>query len=193
MIDSKEEVILSSLNLFAQDGYDAVTFGQIADALGVTAAALSRYVINKAELFRQSISLIDRRYTQSVRPLALTASMDSSVRAESLIRFSMDLFTFWTTDDFAVPFRRALTIAQFEDEQMHQLLLQYLVSTPIKTILEAFTALRIADADAQAAQFYGTIFLFYELYDGAAEKDRVLQQFQQQVTLLAKEILTSYD
>ena len=193
MINSKEEVILSSLNLFAQDGYDAVTFGQIADALGVTAAALSRYVINKAELFRQSISLIDRRYAQSVRPLALTASMDSSLRAESLIRFSMDLFTFWTTDDFAVPFRRALTIAQFEDEQMHQLLLQYLVSTPIKTILEAFTALRIADADAQAAQFYGTIFLFYELYDGAAEKDRVLQQFQQQVTLLAKEILTSYD
>ena len=192
MIDSKEEVILSSLNLFAQDGYDAVTFGQIADALGVTSAALSRYVINKAELFRQSISLIDRRYTQSVRPLALTASMDSSLRAESLIRFSMDLFTFWTTDDFAVPFRKALTIAQFEDEQMHQLLLQYLVSTPIKTILEAFTALRIADADAQAAQFYGTIFLFYELYDGAAEKDRVLQQFQQQVTLLAKEILTSY-
>lgn len=190
MIDSKEEVILSSLNLFAQDGYDAVTFGQIADALGVTSAALSRYVINKAELFRQSISLIDRRYTQSVRPLALTASMDSSLRAESLIRFSMDLFTFWTTDDFAVPFRKALTIAQFEDEQMHQLLLQYLVSTPIKTIRKAFTALRIADADAQAARFYGPIFLFYELYDGATEKDRVLKQFQQQVTLLAKEILT---
>ena len=52
MGNTKEEILLVSLHLFAQDGYEAVSVSQIAGELGITKGALYRHYQSKRELHR---------------------------------------------------------------------------------------------------------------------------------------------
>ena len=51
MGNTKEEILLVSLHLFAQDGYEAVSVSQIAGELGITKGALYRHYQSKRDIF----------------------------------------------------------------------------------------------------------------------------------------------
>ena len=47
MTDTKEQILMTALHLFAQDGYEAVSVSRIAGALGMTKGALYKHYKNK--------------------------------------------------------------------------------------------------------------------------------------------------
>ena len=50
-MDTKEKILLASLELFSKDGYEAVSVSMIADALGITKGALYKHYTNKRDIF----------------------------------------------------------------------------------------------------------------------------------------------
>ena len=46
-MDTKEKILLASLELFSKDGYEAVSVSMIADALGITKGALYKHYTGK--------------------------------------------------------------------------------------------------------------------------------------------------
>ena len=50
MKTTKEDILLTSLHLFAESGFDAVSTGMIAEQLGITKGALYRHYKNKQEI-----------------------------------------------------------------------------------------------------------------------------------------------
>ena len=57
MADTKENILIEALKLFAQDGYEAVSVRNIAEKLGITKGALYRHYKNKRDIFD---SIVDR-------------------------------------------------------------------------------------------------------------------------------------
>lgn len=51
MSNRKEEILIAALNLFAKDGYEAVSVSQIAGELGMTKGALYRRYKSKKDIF----------------------------------------------------------------------------------------------------------------------------------------------
>ena len=51
MKTTKEEILLVSLRLFAERGYDAVSISMIAEEIGITKGALYRHFVSKQEIY----------------------------------------------------------------------------------------------------------------------------------------------
>ncbi len=51
MSNRKEEILIAALNLFARDGYEAVSVSQIAGEFGMTKGALYRHYKSKKDIF----------------------------------------------------------------------------------------------------------------------------------------------
>ena len=57
MANTKEKILLISLNLFAKFGYEAVSMKDIADKLGITKGALYKHYKNKQDIFNSIVGL----------------------------------------------------------------------------------------------------------------------------------------
>lgn len=125
MTDTREKILLTALELFAQNGYEAVSVSDIAGSLGITKGALYRHYENKRDIFDSIVArmfeLDEARARESKMP---EAAFDQSPEAyrrtaiESIKRFTLAQFEFWTRDSFAAPFRRMLTLEQYRSREM---------------------------------------------------------------------------
>lgn len=125
MKDTRENILLVSLRLFAQEGYEAVSVSQIAGELGLTKGALYRHYANKQAIFEsilQKMEQLDAERAQAFElPEGTVQDMPQSYEIatpEALCAFSKAQFRYWAQDEFAAPFRRMLTIEQYRNEQM---------------------------------------------------------------------------
>ena len=59
MKDTKERILLASLELFAQYGYDATSVSRIAEAVGLTKGALYRHFEDKAAILRAILARME--------------------------------------------------------------------------------------------------------------------------------------
>ena len=55
MKNTKENILLTALRLFAKDGYEAVSVSQISGELGMTKSALYKHFKNKEDIFNSII------------------------------------------------------------------------------------------------------------------------------------------
>lgn len=138
MGNTKEEILLVSLHLFAQDGYEAVSVSQIAGELGITKGALYRHYQSKRDIFDHILACMeqgDGEQTESHdMPQERKEDAPETYQELSFVDFmaySQSMFAYWTEDDFASSFRKMLTLEQFRNAEMQELYQQYLVSGPV--------------------------------------------------------------
>ncbi len=128
MGDTKERILLTSLQLFAQRGYAAVSVSDIAGALGITKGALYRHFESKQAIFDAILARMEQRDGEQARDHALpegTAKADEAAYEAAtvghIVSFSRAMFRYWTEDPFAAPFRRMLTLEQYTTPEMGRL------------------------------------------------------------------------
>lgn len=183
MENTKENILLVALHLFARDGYEAVSVSQIAGTLGITKGALYRHYMSKRDIFDHILQRMEQgdseQAAQHDMPEESMESMPEQYQAvsmENLLEYSISMFEYWTEDDFASSFRKMLTLEQFRSEEMQSLYQQYLVSGPVEYVRDLFEGMGITGAEEKATYFYATMYLFYSLYDGAEQKAGIKQQ-----------------
>ena len=59
MRDTKEQILLTALELFSRKGFDAVSVSDIAEKLGITKGALYRHYASKQDIFEK---ILERMY-----------------------------------------------------------------------------------------------------------------------------------
>ena len=185
MSDTKESILTAALHLFARDGYEAVSVSQIAGELGMTKGALYKHYRNKRDIFDHIVARMEEMDAKQADKFELPeGSMEEMeekyyhVSLRQFAEYSKEQFQYWTEDDFASSFRKMLTLEQFRNAEMQQLYQQYLAAGPMAYVTDLFAAWKIPDAKKVAACFYGTMFFFYSLYDGAEDKKNITVQFQ---------------
>lgn len=177
MSDTKERILLAALGLFARNGYEAVSVRDIAEALGMTKAALYRHYRNKRDIFDSILARMERRDGEQARQFDLpevppeeAGEARRAAAAESIVSFGRAMFRYWTEDAFASQFRRMLTLEQYRSPEMGRLYQQYLAAGPMEYTAGLLAAMGLPRPREEAAAFYGAMFLLYSVYDGAKDK-----------------------
>ncbi|MBO4677284.1 MAG: TetR/AcrR family transcriptional regulator [Oscillospiraceae bacterium] len=181
MRGTKERILLTALQLFARDGYEAVSVSDIAEQLGITKGALYRHYKSKRDIFNSILARMEQRDAELARdsevPEGTKEEMEEAYQAvspEQIAAFSKTMLRYWAEDEFASLFRRMLILEQFRDPEMGRLRQQYLVSGPLGYLTDLFAALGLPEPQKAAAEFYGPMFLLWSVYDGAEDGRTVL-------------------
>lgn len=118
---TKEKILRTSLKLFAQNGYEAVSVSQIASELGITKGAIYKHYESKRHIFDSILWHMEQRDAQQAAAHGLLPELSQDHAAttseehftDNLIEFSLAMFQYWTEDEFASDFRKMLTLEQY--------------------------------------------------------------------------------
>ena len=195
MSDTREKILLTSLDLFARKGYGATSISDIAGALGITKGALYRHFTSKRAIFDAILARMEQRDGEQARSNDLPEGAPEAdgpayeaASVSDIVAFSRAMFRYWTEDPFAAPFRRMLTLEQYQNPEMGRLYQQYLAAGPLGYVADLFRGLGVPDAERRAAEFYGPMFLLYSVYDGAEDKKAVTALLDEYLDRTQKEM-----
>ena len=195
MGNRKEEILIVALNLFARDGYEAVSVSQIAGELDMTKGALYRHYKSKRDIFDCIVQRMEQQDSEQARQNEVPEeSIENvpeeyqNVSVEDFVGYSKSMFEYWTEDDFASSFRKMLTLEQFRNEEMQNLYQQYLVSGPAEYVKDLFKNMEIKNPEEEAVKFYANMFFYYSVYDGATDKTKAKCQFEYMLDKIVEEM-----
>ena len=180
MGDTKERILQTALELFAEKGYEATSISDVAGALDLTKGALYRHYASKRAVFDSILRRMEQRDAREARdhdlpdePPERDSGAYGKATAADIVDFSKAMFRYWTEDPFAAPFRRMLTVEQYRSPEMGRLYQQYLAAGPMGYVADLFRGLGLDDPRRRSASFYGPMFLLYSVWDGAEDKGAV--------------------
>ena len=197
MCTTKEKILLTSLKLFAQDGYEAVSISKISGELGMAKSALYKHYKNKRDIFDSIINRMDELDYERAREYNMPdGNMDEIIKGyreisiDKIRIYTEVQFKHWTEEEFSSLFRRMLTLEQYRNQEMADLYQKYLVSGPIDYMTYLFAGItgKKEEAKQLAIEFYGPIFLMYSLYDNKREEDDLTQMLKNHVDRFSKKM-----
>lgn len=180
--DTKERIIHTALELFAEKGYLGTSMNDIAKQLGFTKAALYKHYTSKQEILNCIVERMDQMDYERAEEYEMPetepdgfAEAYMNTPIEKIRTYSMAQFDHWTKEQFSSNFRKMLTLEQYRDPKLAQLHHDYLAGGPLKYMAAIFRKLTNSDDTAMqlALEFYGPMYLLYSIYDGAEDKESV--------------------
>lgn len=195
--NTKERILEEALKLFAQSGYMGTSMNDIAAELGVTKAALYKHYKSKQEILDSIVERMNQMDAERAKKYEMPEGNMEEVIAgyqdtalEKIKQYTNVQFLHWTEEEFPCRFRKMLTLEQYRDPEMAKLYQTYLAKGPVAYIEKIFAGLTKNEKEAGqlALDFYGPIFLLYSIYDGAEEKDKIVQMVEQHVEQFSKRL-----
>ena len=180
--DTKERILETALELFAQNGYLGTSMNDIAGRLGFTKATLYKHYTSKQEILDRIVERMNRMdYARAEEYKMPETEPDGFAEAymhtpvQKIRAYSMAQFDHWTKDPFSSNFRKMLTLEQYRDPKLAQLYHDYLAGGPLEYMAAIFRKLTDSDDAAMqlALEFYGPMYLLYSVYDSAENKKSV--------------------
>lgn len=195
MKTSKEDILLTSLRLFAERGFEAVSTSMIAAELGITKGALYRHYESKQAIFDRIIEKMFELDEQQANDNNVPAGeyqddkeSYKNTAFKDLCEFVNEQFTFWTGNEFACLFRRMITIEQFKDEKMNKLYQDVITLGPVKYTEDLFKEMIDNDqlnseakeigARNMAIQLFAPLKLSIELFDGGSDSEEIKENLR---------------
>lgn len=188
MVDTKENILMTALRLFAQNGYEAVSVSTIAGELGVTKGALYKHYKNKRDIFNSIVERMyqidaerSRQYEVPEEKYELTSTAYMNVSMDNIKKFAIAQYEFWTTDEFASDFRKMLSLEQYRNDEMAELYSSCITAGPVEYMQDIFREmmlkglLREADPKQLALEFYAPQYLLINIADNSDDKVNLLE------------------
>ena len=198
MRNTKDRILDVALDLFAKDGFDAVSVESIATAVGIKAPSLYKHYKSKRAIFLAILQKMQDADTsiaieKDVPSQSITINEESyeNVNLEDLRNYSKQMFLYWTVEPFSSNFRKVLTLEQYKSDEMAFLYSQYLSRGPLDYLKDIFSKMPfIKDPKETALRFYGPMFLLYYVYDTASDKEDVIKSLNDHIDALCEQLLT---
>ena len=184
MTDTKENILMTSLHLFARDGYEAVSVSTISGELGMTKGALYKHYKNKRDIFD---SIVERMYKIDAERSVQYKVPDGlknegiAVSWDTVKQFTVAQYKFWTEDDFAQNFRKMLTLEQYRNEEMAKLYQSCIAAGPVAYMENIFSQMmadgnmKKADSKLLATEFFAPMYLLIGISDHSENKEQNLE------------------
>lgn len=199
--ETKERILETALELFAQSGYLGTSMSDIAARLGITKAALYKHYAGKQEILDRIVQRMNEldaaRSAAYEMPGAAPEGFAQAYLNTPLDRiraYSTAQFDHWTREPFSANFRKMLTLEQYRDARLAQLYQENLASGPVKYMAAIFRPLTDSDETAMqlALDFYGPMYLLYSVYDGAADQSAVAPMLEAHIDRFIAKIEGEY-
>lgn len=174
--DTKEKILLVSLELFSKDGYDAVSIRTIADMVGVRNSALYKHYKSKQEIFDAIVERCKTQFMEKSREILTKTRKIEAEEPEEGIKKYLDqvkntclaMYVFQTEDDMIVKFRRILMMEQFKNPKMEEIYRSFFIDMPINSQAFLFKELmkegymKQRNPEVLAMELYAPFFLYHQ-------------------------------
>ena len=190
MKTTKEEIMQTALKLFAERGFESVSTSMIAGELGITKGALYRHFQSKQEIFD---CIIRKMYEQDekqaednsvpVKEYEEDAESYKHTSLKDLCEFVNSQYIYWTENEFALLFRRMISLEQFKNEERRKLYQDTLASGPVQYTENLFREMikngqlnreaKEFGARNLAMQLYAPLLLSIQLFDAGGDREKI--------------------
>ncbi len=126
--DTKRKILEKALELFAEKGYDSVSVGEIANAVGIKAPSLYNHYNSKQAIFDAIFANVAEKYekyTDTVSVHVQNAAQDldvfTKITEDMLADKVIKIFAYSLHDETISRFRRMMTIEQFRSAELSRL------------------------------------------------------------------------
>lgn len=192
---TKQIILDEALSLFAINGYEGVSVVDIADAVGIKAPSLYKHYKSKQDIFDAILDEMEKRYKNQVTPMQMNG-MDAdkdmglfmNVSEEQLIEMGKGLFLYFLHDDYALKFRRMLTIEQYRNQKLSALYAKQYIDDPLSYqgmlfgFLTGACVMKQENPQIMALHFYAPMYLMLTLCDCHPEREKeVLTVLEQHI------------
>lgn len=187
---TKERIMETALELFAQSGYLGTSMNDIAKQLGITKAALYKHYNSKQEILNRIVEQMNETDYERAKEYEMPETEPESfaeaylhTSIEKIRMYSMAQFRHWTEEKFSSCFRKMLTLEQYRDPDLSKLYQNYLATGPLNYMSAIFRKMTNSDEMAKqlALEFYGPIFFLYSVYDAADNKAQVFDMLEMHI------------
>lgn len=185
MTETKENILQVALKLFSKAGYEAVSVRDIASVLKITQSALYKHYASKQAIFDAILRRMEENDSKRAIEFDVPRNAYSGSPEEyqncaiaSLKKFTIDMFHYWTEDEFASSFRRMLVIEQYRTPEMNARYQQYLGAGVVKFLSDIFREHGDSHADDTAIRFYGPFYLLLSQYDSVSNPQKLIHQLE---------------
>ncbi|MGL9730347.1 hypothetical protein IGI44_003765 [Enterococcus sp. DIV0756] len=182
--NTKEIILFTALELFADNGYEGVTMRDIAAGVGIMQSSLYKHYKSKQEIFDSLIEKMRSQFGNIVSSLGLPDKPVEEMAKEYgerghafLVELSISAFNFYSSDPHASQFRKMLSIERYSNEKINRIYLDLYIDSALTYQKALFTEMmrqgyiREGDPDIMALQFYSPVFLMLSKYDAGSVKD----------------------
>lgn len=199
--NTKERILETALELFAQSGYLGTSMSDIAGELGITKGALYKHYTSKQEILSSIVERMNKMdYERAEEYEMPEAEPDGFAEAylhtpiEKIRAYAMAQFDHWTKEHFPSNFRKMLTLEQYRDSKLAKLYHDYLATGPTEYMAAIFRKLTDSDDAAMqlALEFYGPMFLLYSVYDGATDKESIAPWLRAHIDRFIEKVESDY-
>lgn len=183
--DTKKTFLRVALKMFAEQGYEAVSVAQIAQAVGVSAPALYKHYSSKQELFDAILEDSNEGFEERMNSFQANFSQEMSeedkkrilsVTVDQQIAQTKDLFMHTLNDEYPNAFRKLLTVEQFHFPQLAAIYNLRYVEYPMrqnKALFEMMIAegvMKPVDPEILAVQYTAPFGILVEACDREPER-----------------------
>lgn len=195
--DTKQLILEQALALFSAHGYDAVTVGDIARAVGIKAPSLYNHFPGKQAIFDALVDATAAQYEADtgridihVQNVQKDIPTFTAITADALFEKVRQIFTYSLHDETIARFRRMMTIEQFRSPELAALYSERYVERLLRYHAGIFRALIAAgeicaeDPDALALQYVAPVLTLIGICDRQPEREtECLEKLQKHVQL----------
>ena len=195
--DTKQKIIDKALELFAAHGYDAVSVGEIANAVGIKAPSLYNHYPSKQAIFDAIVESTAKQYEADtgkinihVQNVAQDISVFTGISEGALFEKVRQIFEYSLHNETIRNFRRMMTIEQFRSAELAALYSKRYVERMIDYHAGIFRALiavgeiSAEDPDTLAMMYVAPVLTLIGVCDRQPEKEsECLEKLKSHVNL----------
>lgn len=182
--DTKQKILDKALELFAAQGYDSVSVGEIAKAVGIKAPSLYNHFPSKQAIFDAIVESTAAQYeadTDKIDIHVQNAGQDipifTEITADALFKKVRQIFEYSLHNETISHFRRMMTLAQFRSHELAALYSKRYVERILAYHAGIFRALIAAgeicpeDPDALAMLYVAPVLTLIGVCDRQPERE----------------------
>ena len=195
--DTKQRILDKALELFSTQGYDSVSVGEIAKAVGIKAPSLYNHFPSKQAIFDAILESTAAQYeadTDRINIHVQNAAQDipvfTEITADALFEKARQIFEYSLHNETISRFRRMMTIEQFRSPELAALYSKRYVERVLDYHAGIFRALIAAgeiiaeDPDTLAMMYVAPVLTLIGICDRQPEREsECLEKLQNHVRL----------
>ena len=195
--DTKQKILDKALELFSAKGYDSVSVGEIAKAVGIKAPSLYNHFPSKQAIFDAIVESTAVQYeadTDQINIHVQNAAQDipvfTEITADALFEKVRQIFEYSLHNETISRFRRMMTIEQFRSPELAALYSRRYVERVLDYHAGIFRALIAAgeitaeDPDTLAMMYVSPVLTLIGICDRQPEREsECLEKLQNHVRL----------
>ena len=182
--DTKKKILTCALKLFSERGYDSVSVGDIADAVGIKAPSLYNHFKGKRAIFEAIVKSTAAQYEEDtakidihVQNAAEDISVFTEITEEALFEKVRQIFYYSLHNETVSRFRRMMTIEQFHSPELAELCTKRYIDRIVLYHAAIFRSLisagkiKAEDPEKLALMYVSPVVLLIQICDRQPEKE----------------------